>query len=285
VVAVVLAVFTARMGWLRVRAQIERHVVMKLYWSDLEQQKMRLPKANVSRFADIWVVSLRRVERRRKHVQNMLEGVRFNFVDAIDGKNDAFSWELLVRFIGEHRMKTAGLLDPKCAAEPTSCVWNRAKEREKAKIALDLTYLLLMYKISKHPAGPDAAHLIIEDDAILNVEAEDGDASGFFQRLNTRVLPGLPADWDLFMLCSSGYEGGAAVAPGLRVLRSGVGTVAFSVRGRFAKQLVDQHLPVCLPHMYIDLCMCGMLPETGRAHGYVADPFLARHAGFYSEIG
>jgi hypothetical protein len=277
---IVLIVLLRVFGWVRVEGQIGKY-----FWSPLLDFPLG-PRALyrmylMPRFGEVpldrmevFVVSLPRLDDRRKYMQDQLEGSNYSLVDAIDGNSYDFSRDQDVHtYMGRHRLSAAGLDSSDCVERGVNCPFDYRVAR--LQMALDLTYIKLFRHIANDP-NVDVA-VILEDDAAVPVPAKE------FKPKVASVLALLPRNWHLLLMFT--FEGsswfGPEVEPGIRVLRTGVGTAAFAIKKETAKYILDVGKWL-FPSLVIDLLMCGFLVETSRINGYVTYPLLVGHGVFVS---
>ncbi len=292
-----LSLLFDRFGTVRVLGQVARYAVAPALRSalDSDKKKVLMPRAQVRREkakekprkkthslafrqvteVSIFAISLARRTDRADWIKQQLRGCTYQLFPGIDGEHadlepDAVDLEL---FFGGKRLRESGLDSGDCQRARSGCR-KGSSMLERRKIALDLTYIRLLRQIAQlsHPA------VVFEDDAWPIGEMTNA-------RLVSEMSQ-LPADWDLFMLHSfEPIEAGPFVADRVRVLRSGVGTVAFAITPENARRIV-RLAQRAMPEMYIDLMVMGLMAESNLANTYIAQPFLVQHApNFTSTFG
>jgi hypothetical protein len=217
---------------------------------------------------------------RRKSILKELADCPFEEWRGIDGANadvDAH-WEDLQLYFRGNRLTSSGFDSKACRKSRADCDKD-ASPTEQRKIALDLTYILLFRRIAKlsHPA------VIFEDDITTEFqttpEQQQSERTHLSHSFLLKLMSELPRDWDLFLLYSSAansFDVGPFVSPRIRVLRSGVGTVAFAVTPEMARRILSW-AERGMPELYVDLLVNGFLAESGLANAYVAWPFVVQH--------
>ena len=278
VILLVVAALIWQFGWVKVVGQIGKHFVSPVYrflsLSDLSKKHMVRALPIESERLQVFVISLKRATERRDYMINQLEGIDYNLIDAIDGTTYDFQKdEDVYKYMGSNRMKEAGLDGKEDCVLTNSCPQRFRIERQR--MALDLTYIKLFRRIADDP-HLDAA-IVLEDDAAINVPAAQF-KEDVFDRLRH-----IPKDWHLLMLFAFEHVStfGPEVAPGIKILRSGVGTAAFVIKKETAQYVLDIGTRL-FPELVIDLLMCGFLVETSLINGYVAQPLIAGHGKFIS---
>jgi hypothetical protein len=229
----------------------------------------------------VFVITLETRGDRRASFEAELRHCEHEVVFGIDGARADMEqhWGDLQRFFGETRLRKSGLDSRACRISRANCDAS-ASVHEQKKIALDLTYILLFRRIAKlsHPA------VVFEDDITtrsLAPGAEEKDRAELSHAFLIGLMRELPRDWDLFMLHSSPrFEVGPPVSERIRILRSGVGTVAFCVTPEMAARFAPW-AELGMSELYVDLLMNGFLTESGLVNGYIAQPFVVQHQAHF----
>lgn len=122
--------------------------------------------------------------------------------------------------LSEEQMKQLNIPDSELPSNPR--IEEGLKQRRKGEIGCWLSHTQLLRYLSTLPVSPDAGHLILEDDVVIDLNTLD---------IWRSIAPHLPEDWGMFYLGAGGDQLKISnIQHGFGTLEQGWGAYGYVVR-------------------------------------------------------